>query len=204
VLDLLIARCQFEREGVKLYDHAIAKIERDAEPRYHAIIAQLQRIRGEEKEHEEWLESQIRALGGDPRAKSTFSRLESEETQGVIRVIVNGHQQIPHVLHALLAAELADNAGWDLLVKLADEAGDRQAKMAFARRLAEETKHLIFVREALHAAAEIEILGASKKMPSTTPRQLARKAVPIALGLGGFAAAFAAGWSALRMRLRRA
>ncbi len=39
------------------------------------------------------------------------------------------------MFHALFAAELVDNAGWDLLVQLADEADDDEARRAFKKRL---------------------------------------------------------------------
>src|SRR4051794_2121133 len=90
VLDLLTARCVYERTGVRLYDSAIQKIELNAEPRYHVVLDELRHIREEEKEHEEWLESVIRKLGGDPHAQTTFARLESEESRGIEEVLVDG------------------------------------------------------------------------------------------------------------------
>jgi rubrerythrin len=165
VLDVLSGRLAFERTGVKLYDAVIDKIERKAEPRFHAIVGQLRHIREEEKEHEEWLEAQIRSLGGHPEHQSEMAKLELEEGSGIERVIVDGHEKVIHLLHALLAAELADNAGWDVLVKLAGEAGDREAKAQFALRLAQEAKHLLYIREVVLRAAEVEILGRERPMP---------------------------------------
>ncbi len=183
VLDTLCARLAFERTGVTLYDAVIDKIERNAEPRYHPIVGRLRKIRDEEQEHADWLVEQIRLLGGDPDAATDLAQLETEEGAGIKHVIVDGHQKGIHVLHALLAAELADNAGWDVLVKLAGEAGDGVAKAAFARRLAEEAKHLLFLREVVLRAARIEILG----RPEAMPRGLAGVAAgslraPIAVG----------------------
>ena len=183
VLDVLSGRLVFERTGVKLYDSAIEKIERRSEPRYHALLGQLHQIRNEEAEHAAWLEAQIRALGGNPDEKTDLAALEAEEATGIKSVIVDGHDKVIHVLHALLAAELADNAGWDLLVKLADDTGDRPAKLAFAKRLAEEAKHLLFIREAVVRAAEVEILGRDVAMPRGMRSVLAgslRK--PLAMG----------------------
>jgi len=184
VLDVLSGRLAFERTGVKLYDAAIQKIERNPEPRYHRLLDYLRRIRHEEKEHEEWLEAQIRSLGGTAHETTTMSELETEESKGVVAVIVDGHQQVPHLLHALLAAELADNAGWELLVKLADDAGDRDAKRQFQRRLLDEVKHLAFLREAVVRATEIEVLGRDLEMPesaASVPRRVATR--PLAIGV---------------------
>jgi bacterioferritin (cytochrome b1) len=166
VLDVLSGRLAFERTGVKLYDKVIEKIERNAEPRYHAILGQLREIRTEEQEHANWLEAQIRALGGFPDEKTDMAELEMQEGSGIESVIVDGHDKAIHLVHALLAAELADNAGWDVLVKLADDAGDRAAKLAFAKRMAEEAKHLLFIREVVLRAAETEILGREEPLPS--------------------------------------
>jgi len=198
VLDVLSGRFVFERTGVKLYDNAIRKIERYGEPRYHALVGELRRIREEEEEHANWLESQIRGLGGNPFEKTDLAELETEESRGIESIIVDGHDKIIHVLHALLAAELADNAGWDLLVKLADNTGDREAKLAFAKRMAEEAKHLLFIREAVVRSAEVEILGRDVKMPTSAASVATgtlKKPIAIAgilsaafLGLGALAA----------------
>ena len=102
----------------------------------------------EEKEHEEWLEEQIRALGGDAHSPSEHSILVQAESEGIERVM-RRDDSIAHDFHALLTAELADNAGWDLLLQLADEFGDRKAKKEFKKRLHAEEKHLLFVRETL-------------------------------------------------------
>jgi bacterioferritin (cytochrome b1) len=200
VLDLLGGRLAYERTGVKLYDAVIRKIELNPDRRYHRVLDYLRHIRDEEKEHEEWLESQIRALGGTAHEITAMAQLESEETSGVMSVVVDGHQHVPHLLHALLAAELADNAGWDLLVKLADEAGDKQAKLQFKKRLMEEAKHLAFVREAVVRAAELEVLGQDVDLPTSPASMLARK--PLAIGLVA-AGILAAGGIVAAMLTRR-
>ena len=205
VLDVLGARLAFERTGVSLYDNAIVKIERYAEPRYHVLLEQLREIRAEEKEHEEWLEAQIRSLGGTAHETTDMAELETLESSGIRDVIVDGHHKVIHILHALLAAELADNAGWDLLVKLADEARDHRAKLQFAKRLAEEAKHLLFLREAVVRAAEIEMLGLDIPMPSGMGGVVARSMKkPLVLGgavLLGIGALTAS--ALLRARARR-
>ena len=196
VLDVLSGRLVFERTGVKLYDNAIAKIERAGEPRYQALIGQLREIRQEEAEHAQWLEEQIRGLGGNPDEKTDLAQLEAEESRGIEGIVVDGHDKVIHILHALLAAELADNAGWDLLVKLADDTGDRPAKMAFAKRLAEEAKHLLFVREAVVRAAEVEILGREVPMPSGM-RSVLTGSLKKPLALGSLFGALLVGLGAL-------
>jgi bacterioferritin (cytochrome b1) len=161
VIDLLNERLTFERAGVRLYDALLARLRRSDDPAMQALIDPAQTHREEEKEHEEWLEEQIRALGGDPHVPSEHSILVQAESEGVERVMQRD-QSIPHDFHALLIAELADNAGWDLLVQLADEFGDSAAKRQFKKRLHEEEKHLLFVRKTL--------LELTKKDVSVPPR----------------------------------
>jgi bacterioferritin (cytochrome b1) len=148
VIDLLSERLAFERAGVGLYDMLLERLRVAADLALQALIEQVQEHRDEEKEHEEWLEEQIRALGGDAHAPTEHSILAQAESEGVERVM-RRDESIPHDFHALLIAELADNAGWDLLVQIADELGDSDAKKEFKKRLHEEEKHLLFVRKTL-------------------------------------------------------
>ena len=164
VIDLLNERLTFERSGVKLYDKILERMRTD--PQAARMVEQMQEHRDEEKEHEEWLEKQIRALGGDARSPSEKSILVRAESQGIEHVIERD-AQLPHDFHALLIAELADNAGWDLLVQLADEVGDRDAKKEFKKRLHEEEEHLLFVRHAVEQFAKDEVLGEPETMRSS-------------------------------------
>ena len=163
VIDLLNERLVFERSGVMLYDKVLERMRRD--PQAAPMLEQMQEHRDEEKEHEEWLEEQIRSLGGDPHTPSEKSILVLAESRGIEHVIERD-PRLPHDFHALLTAELADNAGWDLLVQLADEVGDREAKKEFRKRLHEEEQHLLFVRKAVEQFAKQEVLGEPQKMPS--------------------------------------
>ena len=148
VIDLLNERLAFERSGVKLYDTLLRRLRAAEDPALKSLLGQVKEYREEEKEHEEWLEEQIRALGGDAHSPTEHSVLVQAEAEGVERVM-RRDESIPHDFHALLTAELADNAGWDLLVQIADEFGDSEAKKEFSKRLQEEEKHLLFVRNTM-------------------------------------------------------
>ena len=145
VIDLLSERLAFERAAVKLYDTLHARLRVATDPALRALLEQIEHDRDEEKEHEEWLEDQIRELRGDDHLPTEKSVLVLAETQGIERVIARD-PRLPHDFHALLAAELADTAGWDILVRLADAFGDRVASKEFKQRLREEREHLSFVR----------------------------------------------------------
>ncbi len=165
VIDLLSERLAFERSGVKLYDTLISRLRLSGDPLFKGLLKKVEQFRDEEKEHEEWLEEQIRALGGDAEAPTEHTVLVLTESEGIERV-VRRDENIPHELHALLTAELADNAGWDLLVQIADEFGDSAAKKQFKKRLHEEEKHLLFVRKALLEVTKKEVEAPSPAPPA--------------------------------------
>jgi bacterioferritin (cytochrome b1) len=171
VVDVLNERLAFERAGVKLYDRVLEVMRATANENVTAMIPEMQKHRDEEKEHEEWLEERIRALGGDAHAETERSRLVTRESKGIEDVVMSD-AELPHLFHALLAAELVDNAGWDLLVQIADEAGDRAAKREFKKRLHEEEDHLLFVRKAVERLAFADVLGEEAKLPRRTPLDL--------------------------------
>jgi bacterioferritin (cytochrome b1) len=166
VIDLLTARLTFERSGVQLYDAIIAKLRAAGTEDAQRVLDSMLAHRDEEKEHEEWLEQQVRALGGDIHAQTELAELETRESSGIKSIVINGDNDMTHLFHALLAAELADNAGWDLLVALADEAGDRDAKKQFRKRLHEEEEHLLFVRRVVQRLARRQVLGQDVQLPT--------------------------------------
>lgn len=130
-----------------------------------AMLPHMERIRDQEREHMEWLETCIRQLGGDEGQMTELAVLSERETSGIERVI-RKDPELPHLLHALLAAEHVDTAGWDLLAALADEAGDVSAQEEFRRRLREEERHLAFLRDALRTFWAHEIVGKDLVAPA--------------------------------------
>ncbi len=171
VIDVLNERLAFERAGVKLYDRVLEVVRASPDANVQRMREELQQHRDEEKEHEEWLEAQIRSLGGDAHGETDKSRLVTRESKGIEEVVMSD-AQLPHLFHALLAAELVDNAGWDLLAQIADEAGDHGAKREFKKRLHEEEDHLLFVRKAVEKLAFQDVLGEDAKLPKRTPIDL--------------------------------
>src|SRR5216684_2411405 len=61
------------------------------------------------------------------------------------------------LLRMLLTAELADTAGWDLLVRVAGEFGDREARREFKERHREEQEHVLFVRKVVERFVKREL-----------------------------------------------
>jgi len=156
VIDLLNERLAFERTGVRLYDRMLLRMRLTEDREIGRMIDRMQRYRDEEREHEEWLEGQIRDLHGDDHMPTEKSVLVLAETQGIERV-VQRDPWLQHDFHALLTAELADTAGWDLLVRVAEEFGDREARREFKQRHREELEHVLFVRKVVERFVKREL-----------------------------------------------
>lgn len=165
VIDVLTERLVFERTGVKFYDAVCQKIEQSEDQQIKRMLGKMREFRDEEKEHADWLETQIRELGGDPNAKTEKAALVETESRGFEEILLDGHEEIPHLFHALLSVELSDNASWALLVELAEEADDEEAKRQFKRYLHQEEDHLDFVKRAMERFAEREVLGERARFP---------------------------------------
>jgi bacterioferritin (cytochrome b1) len=157
--DLLCERLAFERSGIRLYDRIIAAMQASSDPELHSLQSTMEEHRAEEKEHEEWLEAQVRALGGDAGAACDGARLAAREAAGLEEIAANDANDLPHLIHALLAAESVDNSGWELLVELAEDVNDREARREFTRRLHHEREHLAFVRHLMERMAVRTVFG---------------------------------------------
>lgn len=165
LLDLLTERLEMERTAVQLYDRILPRLEAQHDPELVKLIDPFSRARDQEKEHEEWLEARIRELGGDAHGETDLSRLVKQESKGIAEIVLGGDPELAHLLHAILAAELVDNAGWELLVTLADEIDDQDARVAFDKRLEEEERHLIDCRRALERITRGELFPAAHAEP---------------------------------------
>lgn len=169
VVDYLAERLAFERFGVRLYDALLARLEEAEGPELQAVAALLRPQREAEREHAAWLEGQLAALGASSHPASARAALSREEMRGLGHVVLEGEGPLPHLLHALLAAELVDHAGWDLLVALADEAHDAEALRELRRRRDEEAHHLALCRELAERYALQQVLDAPLRLPQPAP-----------------------------------
>lgn len=166
LVDLLHERLTFERTSVKLYDRLLEQMRASGDPQVLRMVDTMQGYRDEEAEHQAWLEEQILALGGDVNGESEMSRLVAEEARGIEQIILREDVALQHLFHALMAAELVDNAGWDLLTALAEEADDDDALDCFALRQAEEEDHLDYLRQTMSRYAESQVLGGRLQLPT--------------------------------------
>lgn len=165
LLDLLSERLAFERTAVQLYDSVLSKLRIRRDKCVLAMVETLTKQRNEEQDHEVWLEAQVRALGGDAHTETDLSGLVERESRGILDVIAQD-DELPHLFHALLTAELVDENGWKLLLELANEADDAVARREFELRAAAERKHVIYVRSVVSAFARKDVLGRSVQLPA--------------------------------------
>ncbi len=164
VLDLLSERLAFEKASIPLYDRVVEKSKEHPKVVDLRTLELLEDHRQQEKEHAAWLEEQIVALGGDVKASTDLAKLVLRESAG-IEDIAEHDEELPHLLHALLAAELVDNAGWDMLVTLAAESADEIALREFQSRRSEEADHLMLVRDAVLRLTRKKVLGSPEARP---------------------------------------
>ena len=168
-VDKIGERIAFERSGTRLYDALITKYnalaERDGEslmPAEEALASQndaeiaavmdegplqtLERIRSEELDHFQMLVQAMEQLGGDPTAQTPCADVIATASMGLMQVVTDPRTTMAQSLNAILTAELTDNAGWELLAQLAEEAGESELTGKFLGALSQEQEHLRVIK----------------------------------------------------------
>jgi rubrerythrin len=171
-MDKLGERLAFERSGVRLYEALIAKyqaaaqqagevllpaeqVQEVAEAQGLAVLAPVQgespaqtleRIRSEELEHFRLLCDSMVQLGGDPTAQTPCADVTATATMGIMQVLTDPRTTLAQCLNAILMAELTDNAGWELLVHLAEQAGESELAGRFLGAMSQEQEHLVTIK----------------------------------------------------------
>jgi rubrerythrin len=154
-LDKLGERLAFERTGTRLYTALISKhlallnAGDDVLPPLgedENAAETLQRIRSEELAHFHLLSDCITQLGGDPTAQTPCADVTAAASMGLLQVITDPRTTLAQSLNAILTAELTDNAGWELLIKLAEDANQPDLVEQFSQALQAEEQHLVIVK----------------------------------------------------------
>lgn len=149
LIDKLGERLAFERAGTRLYDAMIRKCTSTMQvqtPAFSAPIDELRRIRDEEARHADLLVQAIEMLGGDPTAQTPGAALVGVEGMGLMQVINDPRTSPTQSLHALLTAELSDDAGWELLIEVAEHCQQTELAHRFQAARSEELRHADDVR----------------------------------------------------------
>jgi bacterioferritin (cytochrome b1) len=145
-MDKLSERLAYERTGTRLYDAFINKCETIGEVSGGPSLAEVQEIREEEHRHFILLSEAVTSLGGDPTVQSPCADVQAVASLGIMQVLNDPRTTVPQCLNALLTAELTDNAGWELLIDLADELGHTDLSEQFTEALENEQDHLLKVQ----------------------------------------------------------
>jgi rubrerythrin len=171
LMDKLGERIAFERGGTRLYDALITKYQGaeaaggESLPAAAEVVviggtddmrfeidaqespgATLERIRAEELSHFRMLCDAMVQLGGDPTAQTPCADSVATASMGLIQVLTDPRTTLAQCLNAILTAELTDNAGWELLITLTEDAGEAELAGRFLGALAQEEEHLAIVR----------------------------------------------------------
>ena len=164
-IDKLAERAAFERGGTRLYEALLAKFA--AEARASRNIAantdlteeRLVRMRAEEAEHFTLVAECIETLGADPTVETPSADVIGVASLGLLQVVSDPRTSLTQSLQALLAAELIDREGWELLITMADELGERDIVTRFREALRQEDEHLLSVRR-WHVSLSLGASGA--------------------------------------------
>ena len=141
-IDKLGERLAFERTGTRLYDALITKCKASSEAIGGMTVDDLLMIRQDEAQHCRLVAQAIESLGGDPTAQTPSADLAGVESMGLVQVVNDPRTSVTQSLHAILTAELADQAGWESLIALAEEQGQSSMIDEFSLALDEERDHL--------------------------------------------------------------
>jgi hypothetical protein len=171
LMDKMGERIAFERSGTRLYEALIAKYQAieslggevlpPAEeaimmvPEGMAVLAPvvgetpaetLLRIRNEELQHFHMLCAAMERMGGDPTAQTPCADVIATASMGLMQVVTDPRTTLAQCLNAILTAELTDNAGFELLISLAEDAGQGELAGELLGALAQEHEHLAIVK----------------------------------------------------------
>lgn len=145
-MDKLSERLAFERMGTRLYEALYNKLETLGESSPGPTLEDVQQIGSEELEHFLLLNRVITDAGGDPTVQSPCADVAAVTSMGVMQVLTDPRTSLAQCLQAILTAELTDNAGWELLIQLADNLGYEELSEPFQEALTHEEEHLVNVR----------------------------------------------------------
>lgn len=161
LLDKIGERMAFERAGVRLYDALISKL-RGSGMDYSGVgltEEALSEIRADELRHMLLLSDALEEMGGDPTTVTPCADVAGVEAEGVVQVLTDPRTTLNQGLGAILAAELVDNASWEMLVDLTRNLGNEDMAQRFEQALNEEVEHLRKVRGWAEALVMAEATG---------------------------------------------
>jgi len=156
LIDKLGERLAFERAGTRLYDALIAKYQTLSDSASddetglgdagESLLELITRFRNEEAEHFGLLVDALEALGADPTAQTPCADVSAMASIGIMQVLTDPRTDLPQCLNAILTTELTDNAGWELLINLTEQADHPDLVDNFRYALRQEQQHLTSIK----------------------------------------------------------
>jgi hypothetical protein len=140
LMDKLGERLAFERSGTRLYDALLVKCQ--AGKAAGIPLKDVQHIRDEEALHFALVGAAIQSLGGDPTAQTPGGDVAGVEGAGLMQVLTDPKTTVAQALHAILVAEMTDNAAWDELIELTSQIGNDDLVARFSKARDSEMEHL--------------------------------------------------------------
>ena len=143
LMDKLGERLAFERSGARLYDALMMKCKASGA---RIPATELQHIRDEEAMHFALCGAAIQSLGGDPTEQTPCADVAGVEGMGLMQVLTDPRTTVAQCLHAILVAEMTDNAAWEELIELTLPTGNDELVARFRKAQENEAEHLGKVR----------------------------------------------------------
>lgn len=177
LLDKLGERLAFERQGTRLYEAFLQKLEEAPLEHVNGPSAEdLRHICDEELEHLILLQKAITGIGGDATMQTPSADVAGVLSHGMVQVVSDPRTTIPQALQAMLNAELADNDGWQMLQGLAAKLGYSDLEKKCAQTFPEEQEHLEKVRLWLSEMTITEALGEEGVLEMEDQKPAAKRA----------------------------
>ena len=145
-IDKLSERLAYERGGTRLYDAIIAKVMAYEDELEVGSLQEVVEIRDEEASHAALIRGCIEQLGADPTAQTPSADLVGVATAGFMQAAADPRTTLAQTLQIALAAELVDVASWEMLIALAEQAGQDGMAQRFRKALERENEHVAKVR----------------------------------------------------------
>ena len=153
-VDKLGERLAFERTSTRLYEAILSKHDAMGTWSGGPTRAELEQIHDEELAHVDLVRATIEGLGADPTAETPAADVAGVASSGLLLVATDPRTSLAQSLSAVLAAELCDNDGWQMLACAARAAGKDDLVSRFEKAMEVEARHLASVRVWLRADLE--------------------------------------------------
>jgi len=137
LVDKICERLAVETGGVSIYRAVIEKIDDEQ------IKTRMSHFMKEEVQHRDMLAAYLDRMGSSHDSAS--ARLAEHEGHAYLKLIGEATTDA-QLVNILLTVELMDETGWEMLVDIGRDVGEKEMAAGFQQALKEEKEHLRGVR----------------------------------------------------------